>query len=231
MAATLPAVASGALAGYQIMLARGTTWSLWLTTATLLAGCGSRAEIVLLQPEPGRPARELRIASEWASFHATDDTDRLLLGWPLPGARGGRRVFELYLRLPQGNGSFSAKASEEGSPAVTGLFYQNAGRRAGRTHLVDGTVTVTGSRGGGAEWREGTFDLACRDGTRLVGRFRAKRSRILLMSFEDRHAADIRDLLTGSEGSARLATNLPDTEVNPSPASDAVEGRPSTGTP
>ncbi len=197
----------------------------------LATGCGSHTKSVLLQPEPGRPAREMRIASEWASFHPADDTDRLLLGWPLPGAHGGRRVFELYLRLPQGNGTYSAKTPTEGNPAVAGLFYQNTGRSAGRTILVDGTVTVTGHRGGSGAWREGTFDLACRDGTRLTGTFRAKRSRIMLMRFEDQRAADIRDLLTGSDGSARLATNLPDTEMDPSPTSDAVEGRPSTGTP
>lgn len=214
-----------------IMRVRRTTWGLFLISGVLVAGCEPRTEIVLLQPEPARPDRELHVASDWATFDPAENVDRLLLGWPLPGAHGGRRVFELYLRLPQANGTYSAKAPEQGSPTVTGLFYQNAGRRAGRTHLVDGTVTVTGSRSGGAEWREGTFDLACRDGTRLAGRFRAKRSRILLMRFEDRHAADIRDLLPRSEGSPRLATNLPDTEVNPSPASDAVEGRPSTGTP
>lgn len=231
MAATLPAVASGALAGHQIMLARSTTWSLWLTTATLLAGCGSHTEIVLLQPEPGRPARELRIASEWASFHPADDTDRLLLGWPLPGAHSGRRVFELYLRVPQGNGTYSAKAADGENPAVTGLFYQNTGRLAGRTHLVDGTITVAGSRADGAGWREGTFDFTCRDGTRLAGTFRAKRFRIMLMRFEDEHAADIRDLLAGPDGAARLATCSPDAATDPSPASGTAEDGPPADTP
>ena len=199
--------------------------------SVLVAGCGAHTNIVLLQPEPGRPARELRIASGWASFHPADDTDCLLLGWPLPGAHGGRRVFELYLRLPQGNGTYSAKTPTEGNPAVAGLFYQNTGRSAGRTILVDGTVTVTGHRGGSGAWREGTFDLACRDGTRLTGTFRAKRSRIMLMRFEDQRAADIRDLLAAPRGSARLAAKLLDTEETPSPASSGVEGGPSAGTP
>ncbi|MBN1510433.1 MAG: hypothetical protein JXB13_00320, partial [Phycisphaerae bacterium] len=121
MAATLAAVASGALAGHQIMLVRGTIWGLGLMAVMLPVGCGPRTRVTLLQPEPGRPARELHLAGDWATFDPAEGLDRLLLSWPLPGAHGGRRVFELYLRLPQANGTYSAKAADGENPGVTGL--------------------------------------------------------------------------------------------------------------
>ncbi len=156
---------------------------------------------MLLQPEPGRTARELRTASEWADFHPAENIDRVLLGWPLPGAHGGRHVFELYLRVPAADGVYSVKRPAGDSAAVTGLFYQNTGRAAGRTPVVDGAVTLIGRRNDTARWREGRFDLTCRDGTRLIGTFRARRSRMTLTRFEEQHAADISDLLVPSGGS------------------------------
>jgi hypothetical protein len=105
----------------------------------------------------------------------------------------------------------------EGRPVIAGLFFQHTGRAAGRTCLLDGTITVSGGRGGRSAWREGAFDLACRDGTRLSGTFRAKRSRVTLIRFEDRHAADIRSIFEPSEAAKQAAGSPPRPEWEESP--------------
>ena len=74
-----------------------------LLTVFLGNGCGPLARLNLTQPRPGGGQRLLQLESDRAQFATADvPWDRLLLAWPLPGARTGGEHFILYLRLPPG---------------------------------------------------------------------------------------------------------------------------------
>ncbi|MCH7814327.1 MAG: hypothetical protein IID40_09940, partial [Planctomycetes bacterium] len=125
--------------------------------------------------------------SAWARFALSEqDGDRLLLGWPLPGARTGRRHYQLYLRFPPRSGDFAADPSV-GSADLTGFLIQHLGRQADLTRIEAGSLSI----GGGDQRRTGRYDLTFADGTALRGRFRANWSDLALRFFEDDHAGDL----------------------------------------
>ena len=171
-----------------------------LLTTVLGNGCGPFARLKLAQPRPGGGQRVLRLESDRARF-ATEDGpwDRLLLAWPLPGARTGGERFVLYLRLPPGGGEFCTERTDDGRGDLAGFLIQRTGHRAGLSRVRQGSVSVTG----GAERRTGRLELECADGTALRGSFRAVRSDLALRFFEEDHAADVEAL--GRPGQGKTA--------------------------
>ncbi|MHC4065602.1 MAG: hypothetical protein ACYSUI_14050, partial [Planctomycetota bacterium] len=90
-----------------------------MTVGLLLAtvcgsGCAPFARVDLTQPCGDQRQRLLPLESEWAHFASEDSPwDRLLLAWPLPGARSGNKHFVLYLRLPRGAGRYSVEEDDD----------------------------------------------------------------------------------------------------------------------
>lgn len=173
-------------------LANGSAPARWTAIGGLamvlgLAGCGPFATGRLTQPRSHSQYRFSNLESEWARFALSErDGDRLLLGWPLPGARTGRRHYQLYLRYPPGTGVVAVDPSGE-SGNLTGFLIQHLGRQADLTRIETGSFSI----GGGSRQRSGKYDLTFTDGTTLRGRFRANRSDLALRFFEDDHAGDL----------------------------------------
>ena len=161
----------------------------------LTGGCGPLARVELHQP--GRQGQKLRmhLESNWAHFAAGEAGDRVLLAWPLPGARAGRKHYELYLRLPAGGGTFAIDPDAGDRAKAAGFLIQETGRLAGLARVQQGTVTISGGKGR----RTGRLDVRCTDGTEVRGDFRTVRSDLTVRFFEDDHAADVRALAPANE--------------------------------
>ena len=135
--------------------------------------------------------------SAWAQFTADDGTwDRLLLAWPLPGARAGNKHFVAYLRFPPGGGEFSAQADHPAAGDLTGFVIQRSGERACLSRVQRGALRIAG----GPYRRAGRLDLHCADGMTLRGEFQAIRSKLALRFFEEEHAADVAALAAPEAG-------------------------------
>ena len=161
-------------------------------------GCGPLARVEVNQP--GRQGQTLRmhLESNWAHFAAGEAGDRVLLAWPLPGARAGRKHYQLYLRLPAGGGEFAIDPDAGDRAKAAGFLIQETGRLAGLARVQQGTVTISK----GKDRRTGRLDVRCRDGTEVRGDFRAVRSDLTVRFFEDDHAADVQALAPANEAGA-----------------------------
>ncbi len=120
----------------------------------------------------------MELQSNWAAF-AENGSTRVLLGFPLPGARHGAKHFYIYLRCPSATGRFLLAPG--GPDDVRGLFKQVTGRHAGVTSFVQAAVTINGDQ----DQCAGRFEFECDDGTTLRGEFRAARDDWIVQQFEE----------------------------------------------
>jgi hypothetical protein len=191
----------------------------------MLAGCGPQTQAVIIEGWGGNQPMTLRVRSDWAAFApGHNGVDRVLLSWPLPGARYGQPVYQLYLHVPAEPGAFPVGRASRGQHPVAGMFIQRSGRYAGRTDLVKGRLRLDGRGGQGPTHRRGDLIVDCRDGTRIAGRFDAVLSVTTVTEFEDRHRSDIREM-TAASGAAPSAGNADERVVSSSP----LDRRPAVG--
>jgi len=153
--------------------------------------------VTILQPGLPSPQDVVHLRSQWA-YAANDQTgvERILLIFPLPGAKSGDRQFFLYLRVP---GKRSRPISV-GDPLpaggqVGGFLIQAKGRLAGKTFVTQGTVELSGQPFDSGKYRLGKLNLFFADGSMVDGEFRAKVAPLDVRDFEDAKAGDIRELL------------------------------------
>jgi hypothetical protein len=157
--------------------------ALWLCLAA--AGCASAARITITQPNLIGAERRISVASDEAWFSHDDGgaAAAYLVDLPLPGSRQGRQ-YSLYLRLEDRPGDHTIGQPLSSSGFAAGIFHQLAGRRKGLTEFVAGDVTVEFVGLSGGAQRHCTLDLRCGDGTRLVGRFTARRDARRVRQYE-----------------------------------------------
>ena len=161
--------------------------------AVVLAGCGSSAEIRLHQPQLMGRQRELHLISEQVHWAAGEKVERMLAEFPLPGAATGKPMYLFYLRWPAGRRELTV--SERQRP-VRGFLIQDRGQYAGKAQVVSGKVTVSGRSRARHATRRLEVELTCEDGTRVVGRMRARRDDHQVRRFEiDRKPVDVEALL------------------------------------
>lgn len=167
--------------------------------AAMMAGCGPRTEVVLVDMPGAHWPMTLHLRSERAAFApGPDGVDRVLLAWPLPGSEHGQSVYELYLCVPADEGTFPVGRVFNGQHPVAGMFIQCTGRRAGRTDVMNGTIRLNGRGGEGPTHRRGELVVECRDGTQIAGRFDARLSMTTVTQFEDHHQTDIRETIAAA---------------------------------
>lgn len=142
------------------------------------SACAPLARVEVHQPRAGGRQQDLRLGSDWAVF-AEDGGTRVLLSFPLPGARRGNKHYQLYWRCPSHSGVFELRSG--GADNVRGLFRQLRGRHAGMEPFERAMIQISGS----AETCSGWFEIQCRDGTRLKGDFVARRSDWEVVEFEE----------------------------------------------
>jgi hypothetical protein len=174
----------------------------WLgaVSAVLLAaqvGCGASARVTIIQPALPSPQDEVRLRSSWA--YAADDevgVERIVLMFPLPGARAGDRRFFIYLRVP-GKRRDPMRIGEPlpGGGRVSGFFIQATGRFAGKTVFADGQIELRGVALDRGSRRRGKIDLHCLDGSWIQGEFVARVAPLEVIDFEDSKAGDVRELI------------------------------------
>jgi hypothetical protein len=164
-------------------------------------GCGPKAEMRIIQASLPPPQDSVRLRSEWA-YIADEDPDlhRILLSFPLPGARAGDKRFFLYLRVPSRmSGPVRVGDALPDGGKVGGFFIQSTGRLAGKTTFVDGKVEVRRPPLTSSQRREGKVALDCSDGSFIRGEFRAIISPFEVLDFESSRAGDVRELLGPQE--------------------------------
>ncbi len=154
--------------------------------ASILAtgpACAPLARVEVHQPHAGGPQQHLRLRSEWAAF-AQNDSTRVLLGFPLPGARRGDKHYHIYLRCPSQVGHYAL--APDGPDDIRGFFQQASGRHAGVTLFVRATVSLSGD----GRSCSGRFEIECDDGTQLKGDFVARRNDWHIRQFEQSHGME-----------------------------------------
>ncbi len=133
------------------------------------SACAPLARVEVHQPQARTREQHLQLQSEWALF-TEHGGFRVLLAFPLPGARGGDQQYQLYWRCPSRNGLFELQSGD--ADEVRGFFRQIRGRHAGIAPFTEAMIKISG-RG---ETRSGWFDIRCSDGMRLKGEFVARPS-------------------------------------------------------
>lgn len=177
----------------------------WMAASAIglagLFGCGSKAEITIIQSALPHPQDKVVLESEWAYFAADQPgVERALVIFPLPGARAGDRRFFLYMRVPSGR-SGPARIGDAKSDRVqaAGFFIQSTGRLAGKTTFTEGWIDLRRPPLSSRRHRQGKIAVNCSDGSFIRGEFHASLSPFEVVNFEDAKAADVR-ALTGSRG-------------------------------
>ncbi|MBN1344146.1 MAG: hypothetical protein JXQ73_15785 [Phycisphaerae bacterium] len=161
------------------------------------AGCATKAELRIIQAKLTPPQDVVRLSSAWA--YVSDDVpgvERLVLMFPLPGARAGDRQFFIYLRVP----GTQSKPIRIGDPLpngekVAGFLIQATGRFAGKTLFTKGTIELTGVAFGGGMRRQGKIAFHCADDSLVDGEFTAIVSPLEVTDFEEAKAGDVRALI------------------------------------
>jgi hypothetical protein len=162
-----------------------------------------RAEIVLRQPFAPPSQQELKLASNSAFDTVADDRRIWLLAFPLPSQPDGPRDFHVYLSTPDGVDDFAA---DQGSQtAVRGFLIQEVGQLRGKTVVTGGRVRVS------KPWYDPRrcvldLNLACSDGTVIIGHARAEPVASEISAFERRYSGDVL-ALTAQENARDLAAD------------------------
>ncbi len=168
---------------------------LTLLTSALVGGCGPAGRLRLAQPHLGGYQREVEILSEQVRWAQSEEVDRVLAEFPLPGARSGRPTYLFYLRMPAGaeKARFDAPAD---TPRAQGFLIQTHGEYAGLTRISAGQVEMVQPFMGGASARRIRLDASCDDGTHLAGKLEATRDDYFIGRFETHlHPADVQNLV------------------------------------
>lgn len=160
-------------------------------------GCSTKASLDLHQPGAPPAQREMRLESDWAATHVDQGRRACLLDFPLPGGKAGPRDFRCYVETPEGEGVF--EIAEHG-PA-RGFLLQEIGLRRGKTVFRSGTVKVSSPVLRPSE-RVVEVDVACDDGTRVIGGAKIRPDHDVVRRFRDGHAADIASLAGSPEAPA-----------------------------
>lgn len=177
----------------------------------MIGGCASHAEVVVTQPGQRPPFDRLSLRGNWACFESSPETERILLGFAHPGAEDGEPRYFLYMRTPPEKGRYyfhnrpDEAADSVPQPndarlgALRGFYVQRQGPLAGLTEVVAGTIRIGGSPFDGGKLRIGRFEMACKDGTLLKGRFTARENHLEMRTFEeDLYPADVQALADDS---------------------------------
>jgi hypothetical protein len=177
----------------------------------MIGGCASHAEVVVTQPGQPPPFDRLSLRGNWACFESSPELERILLAFGHPGAQDGEPQYFVYMRTPPEKGRyyFHNRPDEAAGPvprpddarpgAVRGFYVQCQGPLAGLTELVAGTIQIGGSPFDGGKLRIGRFEMACKDGTLLKGRFTARENHLEMRTFEeDLYPADVQALADDS---------------------------------
>jgi hypothetical protein len=150
-----------------------------ISTAALCGGCALPAQLEVYQPDLGGPQSGLHLESSWAHFaRDRDDKARVLLAFPLPGARRGDKQYFVYLQFA---GDAQEYVLDDQHPlAMSGFFEQVKGRYAGITQFESAVLKVQRDE----QRFRGQFVAVCGDGTGLEGRFDARRDDWIVEQFE-----------------------------------------------
>ncbi len=173
----------------------------WLLVPSIFligqTGCRTAAEVRIIQAGLRPPQDEVALRSGWA--YVADDApglERILLMFPLPGARAGDRQFFIYLRVP----GRQSKPVHVGDPLpeggrVCGFLIQATGQLAGKTVFEKGKIQLQGVPFDGGYRRQGRITLYGADGSMVDGRFVAVVDSLEVIDFEDDKAGDVRALI------------------------------------
>ncbi len=166
----------------------------WILAAALgsTAGCAAHARVTVQQPYLSGAQGDLHLSSTWAFFDVAGDV-RVLLSFPLPGARHGEPFYDVYLRCPALNGHYMVSA--EGHRELEGFFQQVRGRHAGTAPFERATLRISGNR----SRCSGQVQAHCRDGTILKGDFFAELDPRRLQDFEQRYGIRDAEVGTGAD--------------------------------
>ncbi len=153
-------------------------------------GCARPHGISLTQPSAQAVEAHLRLRVKSAYYAPTNDGGiRLLIECPLPGADSGPTFCVFYCRLPGREGKFDIRR-EDGTGR--GFLIQKTGGMRGLAVLSDGSVVLDRLAKNGQ--LGGSLAVRTADGSTAHGTFAAAPSRQRLHSFEQAHAADIRNM-------------------------------------
>jgi len=199
--------------GLRVYLVGAAWLPLWVA-----AGCAVPAEVRLFQPQLVGRQKEIHLTTEqvcWAASETKEGQDRVLAEFPLPMARTGRPMYLLYLRVPAGKKKAAARATlssqpashpaaatqpeQEALPRVQGFLIQTHGEFAGLATVAGGTVVVSGTSQAKNAKRDLQLNLTCEDGSRIIGRLRARRDDYHVRHFETRRRPlDVEALTAGN---------------------------------
>jgi hypothetical protein len=161
------------------------------------AGCEPAGRMSLVQPRLAGWQRDMRLETEQAHWAGagTQGIERVLVEFPLPGARTGRSTYVLYLRVPAG--AEGVTLGRQGSPLAGGFLIQTRGDYAGLARVTGGTVRVRGDSQAGTAQRTLELNLTFDDGSRTVGKVIATRDEYAVSRFEQRRRpADVAVLVS-----------------------------------
>ena len=177
-----------------------------------LSGCAPKAEVVLHQPFAPPSQQELKLASNWAFEAAAGGRRIWLLEFPLPSSPDGPRDFHLYLSTPDADQGFLGQdfiVDQSSSTGVRGFLIQEVGQLRGKTQVATGQVRVTRSW---LDWRRRLLEvnLACNDGTQIIGRALADPLASEIAAFERRYSGDVAALAPPEDTRELAADEVPD---------------------
>ncbi len=160
-------------------------------------GCKTSTGLTITQPGLPPPQNTVHLHSEWA-YTSTDQPglERILLMYPLPGARAGDRQFYIYLRLPEIDSGLVRIGDDiqDGSKAG-GFLIQATGRLAGKTEFAKGRIELEDVALSRGLRRKGKVVLYCSDGSVIRGEFLAMEAPLEVSEFEADKAGDVNALL------------------------------------
>ncbi|UCD28549.1 MAG: hypothetical protein JSV03_15945, partial [Planctomycetota bacterium] len=187
-----------------VMISQASRYSCQLVAAAVLCsygamsiGCGPRGDIHLTQPYLPEWQRDVHLQSEQVYWAAGKYVERILAEFPLPGATTGKPNYLFYLRFPVGEKKPMVAARKW--PTMCGFIIQIRGEYAGLASITGGKAVIRGTSQATNATRQLNIELNCEDGSKIVGRLRAKRDDWYVTKFENRRRpADVQALINKS---------------------------------
>lgn len=152
------------------------------------AGCSSRAEVRLTQPQAPPAQQDMQLESDWAFMQESGGRRDMLLDFPLPGSKRGPRDFRLFLSMPGVDGPVDIDPYNPN--AAHGFLIQVVGRLKGKTEFISGRVECEDALPLSRQ-KKVTFDLRSADGAGLSGAARLRDDPAEIRAFERAYPADI----------------------------------------
>ena len=181
------------------------------------AGCRTSERILVSQPFAPPSQAELALTPSGAYFEDAGARRRVLLEFPLPGARSGFPAFHVYLDVPRD--ADIAEIDRIDPVAARGFFIQEVGQLRGKSVFSRGEIrsaSILFVR----DAHRMTLELADTAGMRITGRARVERNEPLVRQFRLRHAADV--ALLASAATSQPTTD-PATASRPTPTSQPAD--------